>query len=162
MINMINNINYRNYSFIEFWSQIDDIIQLTTSTADVGLPDIVVDNIPDDVTIIRVNGMLNFRMLINSGLATNQINGATTVNIKQSSGAWGVDDVILINISDNMFSTPVGIANGILIEGSNNVNSTVNTNTTYNLRFDGNVFVDENSLRLADVLVGLKIYFIAK
>jgi len=84
------------------------------------------------------------------------------VNVKKSTGAWGVDDVALINIPDNVWSTSASTKEGgMLIEGNIDVASVVDENATYNLRFNGNIFVDANNLELIDVAAGLKVYFTA-
>lgn len=76
-------------------------------------------------------------------------------------GAWATDDVLLINIPDNILSTSASTKEGgITINGSNDAASEVDANATYNLRFNGNVFVDGNNLELIDVNAGLQVYFI--
>ena len=149
-------------SMMEFWSAIDDIITLTTATTNVNLPDITIADMPTNTTIVRVVGMIKMRALNNTNAATNAINGASVINIKKSTGAWATDDVLLINIADNIWSTAASTKEGgMLIEGTNDATSEVDGNATYNLRFNGNIFVDGNNLELIDVLVGLKVYFIA-
>ena len=149
-------------SMMEFWSAIDDIITLTTATANVDLPNITIADIPANTTIVRVVGMIKMRALNNTNQATNAINGASVINVKKSTGAWAIDDVLLINIADNIWSTTASTKEGgMLVEGYNDASTEVDENATYNLRFNGNIFVDGNNLELIDVMVGLKIYFIA-
>ncbi len=149
-------------SMMEFWSTVDDIITLTTATADVDLPNVVVANIPANSTILRVVGMFKCRAFNNTAQAINAINGAGVINVKKSTGAYGVDDVALIIIADNIWSTSASTKEGgMLIEGTNNASAEVDGNATYNLRFDGNIFVDAANLELIDAIVGLKVYFIA-
>jgi len=149
-----------NVSMMEFWSDIDDIITLTTATANVALPDIVIANIPANTTIIKANGMIKMRALNNTSQAANAINGASVINVKKAATAWGAS-VALINIVDNAWYTEASTKEGgMLVEGDNNVIAEVDANGIYNLRFNGNVFVDGNNLELIDVMVGLKIYFI--
>ena len=149
-------------SMMEFWSALDDIITLTTATTNVNLPDITIADIPANTTILRVVGMFKCRAFNNTSVAVNAINTAAVINIKKSTGAWAVDDVALINIADNIWSTAASTKEGgMLIEGTNDAASEVDANATYNLRFNGNVFVDGNNFELIDVLVGLKVYFIA-
>ncbi len=149
-------------SVMEFWSAIDDIITLTTATTNVDLPNIIIADIPTNTTITRVTGMFKCRAFNNTSVATNAINGASTINIKKSTGVWATDSILLINIADNVWNTSASTKEGgMLVEGNNNASTKVNTNATYNLRFNGNIFVDGNNLELIDVIVGLKIYFIA-
>ena len=152
----------RQVSMMEFWSDIVDIVTLTTSTTNVALPNIDVADIPTGATITRVVGMIQMRALNNTSTAANAINGASTINVKASTGTWGVDDVALINIPDNILSTAASTKEGGLpIEGNIDASMVVDGDGTYNLRFDGNIFVDGNNLELIDVAVGLRVYFTA-
>jgi hypothetical protein len=149
-------------SMMEFWGDVDNVITLTTATTNMDLPSVVVADIPAGATIIRVVGMVRMRALNNTNVATNAINGANTIKVKKSTGAWGVDDVDLINITDNIWSTAASTKEGgMLIEGDNDAASEVDANATYNIRFNGNIFVDGNNLELIDVVAGLKVYFTA-
>jgi hypothetical protein len=149
-------------SMMEFWSDLDDIINLTTATINIDLPNVVVANIPANTTILRVIGLIKVRAIEDTSGATNAINGANTIKVKKSTGAWGVDDVALIDIVDNIWSTSASTKEGgMIIEGDNNASGEVDGNATYNIRFNGNIFADGNNLNLIDVAVGLKVYFIA-
>ena len=151
-----------NVSMIEFWSDVDDIVTLTTATIDVDLPNVIIADVPTNTTIVRVVGMIKMRAMNNTNVATNAINGAALVKVKKSTGAWATDDVDLINIPDNIWSISASTKEGgMLIEGDNDTASEVDENATYNLRFNGNIFVDGNNLELIDLAVGLKVYFIS-
>ena len=161
-IDSLKQRSVTNVSMIEFWSDIDDIITLTTATADVDLPNVIVADIPANTTIIRTVGMIRIRAMNNTSVSTNAINGAGLIKVKKSTAAWATDDVNLINITDNIWSTSASTKEGgMLIEGDNDAASEVDENATYNLRFNGNIFVDGNNLELIDVAVGLKVYFIS-
>lgn len=147
-------------SYIDFWSDIDDLITLSTTTTNETLLDVVVADIPAADTVLRVIGMLNIRELEDSSTAANAVNGAFDLKVKKSTGAWGTDDVALINIINNTLLTPAsGTTTGNIIYGDEDVASEVDGNATYNFRFDGNCFVDGDSLLLRDVQVGLRVYF---
>ena len=146
----------RQVSMMEFWSDVDDIITLTTATTNVALPNIVVADIPSGATITRVVGMIRMRALNNTSAATNAINGAGVIKIKETAGTY----TNLITIPDNILSTAASTKEGgLLIEGNIDASTEVDGNATYNLRFDGNIFVDGDNLELIDVAVGLKVYF---
>ena len=150
----------RQVSMMEFWGIADDIITLTTATANVNLPSVIVADIPSGATIGRVVGLIRMRALNNTSAAVNAVNGASTINVKKSTGSWGVDDVALIDIPDNVWSAAASTKEGgMLIEGDNDAASEVDGNGTYNLRFVGSIFVDGDDLELIDVAVGLKVYF---
>lgn len=152
----------RQVSTMEFWGDVDDIITLTTATTNTNLPNVAVADIPAGATIIRVIGMIRMRAMNNTNAVANAINGANVIKVMKSGGSWGVDDVDLINIPDNIWSTAASTKEGgMLIEGDNDAASEVDANATYNIRFNGNIFVDGNNLELIDVDAGLKVYFTA-
>jgi len=160
----IDAIKSRAVSMMEFWSDNQPATTLTPAITNVALPSVIVAGLPSGVTILRVTGMINIRRFANTHANANAIDGAAVINIKKSTGAWGTDDVALINIPDNSWAVPGAGAvtmkeNGILTEGDNNASSEVDGNATYNLRFDGNVFVDEFVFGLVDTAVGLRVYF---
>ena len=152
-------IKSTNISMMEFNSEIDDIITLTTATANVALPDIVIADIPANTTIVRVIGSLSIHSITDTSGALNAINGAGMVQIQKSVGGVYTN---LITIPDNLWriqaSTEIG---GMIVRGTNDAASEVTANGTYNLKFNGNIFVDGNNLELSDVQVILKVYFIA-
>lgn len=148
-------------SFMDFWSSLDDMITLTNTSYDVSLQNVIVANVPANTTIVRVVGMLKMRAINNTSVATNAINGAVVIKVKKSTGTWGVDDVALISLPDNILSVSASTKEGgLLIDGNNNASTEVDGNATYNLRFDGNTFVDAANLKLIDVSAGLRVYFI--
>lgn len=159
-IDTLKQRSSNNVSMMEFWSDVDDIITLTTATTNVDLPNVTITNIPSNSTFIGVYGVIKFRAINNTNIAINAINGANVIKIKKSTGAWGVDDINLITIADNILNvSPSTKEGGIIIVGNNNVAGTIDTNSICNMRFDGNIFVDGNNLELIDVQVGLQIYF---
>lgn len=148
----------KHVSMMEFWSALDDIVTLTTATADVPLPNIVVADIPAGATITRVIGMIRMRALNNTSASVTAINGAGIIKIKEAAGSYAN----LITIPDNILSTAASTKEGgLLLEGNIDASAEVDANDTYNLRFDGSIVVDGNNLELIDVAVGLKVYFIA-
>lgn len=152
----------RQVPMMEFWGDVDDIITLTTATTNVDLPNVVVADIPAGATITRVIGMIRMRALNNTNATVNAINGANVIKVKKSTEAWADADADLINIPDNILSTAASTKEGgMSISGTHNTAAEVDGNATYNLRFNGNIFVDGNNLELIDVDAGLKVYFVA-
>jgi len=162
---LVDNLETRsvtNVSMMEFWGDVDDIITLTTGTTNMDLPNVVIADIPSNTTITRVVGIIRIRALNDTSGATNAINGAAIIKVKKNAGAWATDDVDLITIPNNIWSTAASTKEGgMTITGSFDAASEVDENATYNLRFNGNIFVDGNNLQLIDVNVGLQVYFIA-
>jgi len=143
-----------------FSSLVDDVINLTAAASDDDLPNVVLPNIAGKIKEVYVE--LKARMMENTNAGgTNGINGAALkVRIKKSTGAWGVDDVVAIDLTDNMWllaaSTREG---GDVVKGENDVASEVDSfNATYNLRFEDNQ-VDLDNLRLNDVQVFLVVTY---
>ncbi len=64
-----------------------------------------------------------------------------------------------IDLTDDMWTVAGSTReSGDILIGDNDVKSEVDGNGTYNLRFE-NALVDLASLRLNDVLVGLRFYY---
>lgn len=145
------------YTF-DFWSDIDDQVDLTDASADVNLPNIVVSNLPSTLVFMDARLILKVRSIENtSASGANGINGAQSIRIKKSTGAWGTDDIAAINLADNMWLIPASTKEaGDILIGDNDLKSEVDGNATYNVRFE-DADVDYNNLRLHDVQVGLRV-----
>lgn len=134
-----------------FYSVIDDVIDLTQASSDDDLPNVVLPNIIGTIKEVYVG--VKIRMIENTNANANAINGAALkVRIKKSTGAWGTDDVVAIDLTDNMWAVAASTREGgDVIVGENNVSSEVDSfNATYNIRFEDNI-VDQDNLRLNDV-----------
>jgi len=157
----INPANIRNY--MDFWSVSDPVIDLGPGeAADINLPDVVVSGVPADVTLIRVVAILKIRCIENTAAGGgNAISGAQAIRVKKAAGAWGVDDLVAINLPDNLWTVAASTREaGDVLVGDNDVKGEVDEDATYNLRFENQV-VDLDVLRLNDVLIGLRFYFTA-
>jgi hypothetical protein len=145
---------------MEFWSDLDASVSLSTSTTNVALPNVIVAGIPSGATIIRVIGMLHPRHTVDTSGGINGLAAAAVVNVKKSTGAWGTDDVALINFPANSWYTAASSrSDGRMFVGDNDAASEVDGNATYNLRFNGNAYAKGFILGLVDVAVGLRVYF---
>lgn len=144
---------------IEFWSDTVGVIDLPAVAADIDLPNVVVAGLPSG-TLVRVVVVLKVRALENTNSGgPNAINGAQAIRIKKSTGTWGVDDVVAIDLADNMWIVAASTReSGDVLVGDNDVKSEVDGDGTYNLRFE-DALVDYDNLRLNDVLVGLRFYY---
>lgn len=143
-----------------FWSESNVQIDLPAVAADTDLPDVTISTLPDDIVIVRVIGVLKIRAIENTNAGgTNAIKGAQTIRIKKSTGTWGLNDVALIDLTDNLWLVAASTReSGDVVWGDNDVSSVVDGNATYNIRFE-NALVDLASLRLNGVLVGLKVEY---
>lgn len=145
---------------MDFWSDGDDVIDLPAVAADTDLPNVVVSGLPSGVTLLRVVAILKVRAIENtSASGANAINGAQAIRVKKSTGTWGVDDIAAIDLPNNLWTVAASTReSGDVLIGDNDLKSEVDGDGTYNLRFE-NALVDYASLRLNDVLVGLRFYF---
>jgi len=145
-----------------FLSVIDDVIDLPAAAADTNLPDVVISGIPAGATLDKVLVFLIVRAIENTNAGgSNAIEGAQNIRIKKSTGAWGVDDIIAIALTDNMWSVAASTREfGDVIGGddAHDVKSEVDGNATYNLRFE-DANVDLDFLRLNDVQVLIKVWY---
>ena len=106
------------------------------------------------VALLKVRAIEN-----TSASGANAINGAQAIRVKKSTGTWGVDDVVAINLPDNLWTVAASTReSGDVLIGDNDVKSEVDGDATYNLRFE-DALVDYANLQLNDVLVGLRFYF---
>lgn len=150
----------RKVSCMTFWSDVDDSISLPAVAADTNLPDIVINGIPSGSTLVRVVVVLVIRAIENtSASGANAINGAQNIRVKKSTGAWGTDDVIALNLADNQWTVAASTREyGDVKIGDNDVKTEVDGDATYNLRFE-DALVDYANLQLNDVQVGLRVWF---
>jgi len=152
----------RHKEVMTFLSVIDDVIDLPAVAADTDLPDVVISGIPAGATLDKVLVFLIVRAIENTNAGgANAIQGAQNIRIKKSTGAWGVDDVIAIPLTDNMWTVAASTREfGDVIGGddAHDVKSEVDGNATYNLRFE-DADVDLNNLRLNDVQVLIKVWY---
>ena len=147
-------------TWLDFWSNHDDEIDLPAVAADTALPDVVASGLPAGISLVRVVAILKVRAIENtSASGANAINGAQTIRVKKSTGAWGTDDLAAIDLPDNLWTVAASTReSGDVLIGDNDVKAEVDGNATYNLRFE-DALVDYANLRLNDVMVGLRFYF---
>jgi len=152
----------RKISCLTYLSVIDDVIDLPAAAADTNLPDVVISGLPAGATLDKVLVFLVVRAIENTNAGgSNAIEGAQNIRIKKSTGAWGVDDIIAIALTDNMWSVAASTREfGDVIGGddAHDVKSEVDGNATYNLRFE-DANVDLDFLRLNDVQVLIKVWY---
>ena len=143
---------------VDFWSDLDDVIDLPAIAADTALPAVVVSGLPSGLTIDKVVVMLKTRTIENTNAGgPNAINGAQNIQVRKGAGVWAN----AINLPDNLWTVAASTREaGDVLIGDNDVKATVDGDGTYNLQFD-NALVDLASLRLNDVMVGLRFSFSA-
>ena len=145
-------------TMMAFWSDLDDVIDLPALAADTALPSVVVSGLPTGLTLERVDVILKVRAIENTNAGgPNAINGAQNIQVRKAAGAW----VNAINLPDNLWTVALSTReSGDVLIGDNDVKATVDGDGTYNFQFD-EALVDLASLRLNDVMVGLRFFFSA-
>jgi hypothetical protein len=145
-----------------FLSIINAQIQLPAASLDTNLPDVVISGLPAGFTLDKVLVFLIVRAIENKSVAgDNAIEGAQNIRIVKSTGAWGVDDIIAIPLTDNMWYVKASTREfGDVIGGddAHDVKSEVDGNGTYHLRFE-DANVDLDFLQLNDVQVMIKVWY---
>lgn len=151
-----------------FWSDVQPTVIIPAVAADLDFPDVVVADLPSGITIIRAVAILKYAQKEDTSGSANAINGVNKgIRVKKSTGAWGTDDVMAIDIPDNTMLTAASTKEGgDAIEGNNDISGEVDGNATYNFRSEqtnrGDAIVaDGANLILRDVQIGIKVYFTA-
>lgn len=141
---------------MDFWSDLDDVIDLPVGPTDTALPSVVVSGLPAGVTLDRVVAILKVRAIENTNAGgPNAIDGAQVIQVQKGAGAWAT----AINLADNQWTVAASTREaGDVLIGDNDIKATVDGDATYNFQFDA-AAVDLASLRLNDVIVGLRFYF---
>ncbi len=144
---------------VDFWSTVDDMIDLPAGAADVSLPDVMVGDLPTGTVVARVVAIVKVRAIDNTNAGGfNAINGAQSIRIKKSTGSWGIHDIAAIGLPDNLWRVAASTREmGDLLIGSIDLKSVASGLGTYNFRFE-DARADLDYLRLNDVMVGLRFY----
>ncbi len=141
-----------------FVSVMQEEVQLGAAAADVNMPNIILPNITG--TIVRVYLHFKYRMVENTYDGVNALQGAQSIRIKKSTGAWGVDDIAAITFVDNNITLAAltregGDVHGGMIDLSGEVDV---FNATYNIRWeDGDV--DQDFINFNDVEMFLRVVY---
>ena len=130
-----------------FFSATDDIITCNTDSSDLTLPSVVLPNITG--TITHVYAGIKFRMIENTNAATNGLNGAQDIQVKESAAGAYVD---AINLVDNQWLLAATTREGgdAAIGNIDIVAQVAAFNKTYDFIIDNND-VDQANLNLCDV-----------
>jgi len=153
----------RHLTPLDFWGDPSALVTITGSSSDVNLPDVIVPALPTGATIWKVQLRGYVSMIRDSSASDNAINGVAAIRIKKSTGAWGTDDIVALDIPDDFFAVDVSTSadrGGVPLIGNlnnDNLSGEVDAAATYNLRFE-DIAADGNNLLLLDVQVGLRVW----
>jgi hypothetical protein len=151
---------------MDFWSDVTAKISIDGTAADLDFPSVVVSGLPASITLVRVVAMLKYSHRKDTSAADNYIDVASkTIRVKKSTGSWGTDDVVAIDMPiDSLYTTKSTKEGGDLIIGDNDVKSEVDGDATYNFRTVQTTRADAISaladhLELYDVQMGVRVEF---
>lgn len=134
---------------------------LAEVASDVALPNVVVANFPAGETVHAAYMVFTPRMIDNTQVvvATNHIDGNQYIKVKDSAGAWGVNDINAMLLTDGLFDMRKNtIEPGAPFVGEIDISSVVDGNGTYNFRFEDGKAVSD-FLEFNDVKVGIILYY---
>lgn len=142
---------------MDFWSEIDDLVTITSTAATQALPSVTVADIPSGAVIVRVVAMLKYRAAEDTSGSDNSLVLAGTEHIQvDKSGGTYIDAIKLIASSIQVAaSTRDG---GDVWIGDIDVSSEVDGNDTYEFQWEG-ADATGNNLLIRDLQVGLRVYF---
>jgi hypothetical protein len=150
----------------DWWSDVNAKITIAAAADDLDFPDVVISGLPSGATIVRVVAMLKYSHRQDDSGADNYIDEASkAIRVKKSTGSWGTDDVVAIDIPQNsLYTTASAKEGGDLIVGDNDVKSEVDGDATYNFRSEETERGDAISaladyLYLYDVQMGIRVEF---
>lgn len=139
---------------VDFWSQFDETITITSTAQDITLPSVTVSGLPTGAVVERAIALARFRMVSNTDCCDNEINSPGTSLAARVDGA--VDAIIL---TDGMLFTPgSGHSDGVEWVGDQDIKAEVDGDGTYSFSFD-DAEVLADSLLVRDIQVGLRIWY---
>lgn len=141
---------------LDFWSLPQEEVAVTNVAGDKSLPDVVVAGLPAGATIVRAITIFKFRMVQNTNVAANKLDGAQEIQVRDDSPSAWID---AINFVDDMFSLEAEAREGgDAIIGAIDVSATVDGNDTYNFQWD-EALADLANINFNDIQVGIRIWF---
>jgi hypothetical protein len=141
---------------LDFWSAPQEEVAVINVAGDKSLPDVTVAGLPAGATIVRAIAMFKFRMVENTNVAANKLNGAQEVQVRDDSPSAWID---AINFVDDQFSIAATTREGgDVIIGAIDVSGTVDGDDTYNFQWDEAV-ADADGINFNDIQVGIRIWF---
>lgn len=140
---------------MDFWSDVDDVVQSNGFPTDTALPDVVVSGLPSGAAIHRVVAILKVRALENTNAGSaNALSGAQNIQVRKAGGSW----VPAINLVDNQWTIAASTREaGDVQIGDIDLKATVDGDGTYNFQIAA-FNADVSVLRLNEVMMGLRFY----
>jgi hypothetical protein len=141
---------------MDFWSASQEEVAITAVAGDKSLPSVVVAGLPTGSTVVRATPMFKYRVIENTNVAANKLNGAQVIQVNDSAATGWVDG---INFVDDEFGIAAStIQGGDVFIGDEDISARVDGNDTYSFQWDGAI-ADVANLQFNDVQCGLRIWY---
>lgn len=142
---------------MDFWSEIDDLISLDSTSGDETLPPVTVAGIPSGATILRVLAGISIGEFEDTSTSENKVVLAGTEHIQvDKSGGTFIDAIKLLA---GQWLTPAsGRRGGAVQIGNLDIKAEVDGDDTYEFQIEG-ADVTGDSLLLRGVQTFLIVYF---
>ncbi|KKN75608.1 hypothetical protein LCGC14_0378460 [marine sediment metagenome] len=143
---------------MDFWSEIDNLVTVTSTAANQALPAITVSDIPVGASVKIVKMMLKFREIEDTSNAENSLvlAGSEHIQIDKTGGTY-IDAIKLV--AGMALTAAKAIVPGDVWVGDINISSEVDGNDTYETRWEG-ADCTANNLLFRDVQVGVRVWFV--
>ena len=148
------------------WSNIQPLLIIPAVAANLDFPTIHIPTgtIPSGATKTSVRLLVKWRKQVDSSGTANATVGATTIRAMKSTGTWGVDDLVAIDIPNNSLATDGSATEGgDIVIGDNDIKAEIDEdNVDYKIRsaIADAMIVDAASLTLVDVQCAFVIRFV--
>ncbi len=141
------------FVYRDFWSALQEEIQIPAVAADVAMPNIVVAGIITGVTIVRASLVFTWRGIENTNAAANKLSGAQYIQCRLDGGVWAN----AITLADDLFGLAASTREGgDALIGDIDLSSIIVGNGTYNIKWK-DALADLANINLNDVQVGLRM-----
>lgn len=142
---------------LDFWSELDDLVTITTTPVNIVLPSVTVVDVPNGALILRVIAMMKYRAAEDTSGVVNSLVLAGTEHIQvDKSGGTFVDAIKLIASTIQLAASSRD--GGDVWVGDIDVKAEVDVNDTYEFQWEGADAVG-NNLLIRDLQTGLRVYF---
>ena len=147
---------------MDFWSNPQEEISIPAVAGTLALPSVTVGDLPAGATVVRAIAMVKFRVIENTNVAANKLNGATVAATSQviqvrsdAPGVWRD----AINFVDDQFGVAASTREGgDALVGSIDIAIEVTANDIYEFRYLL-ALADVAALNLNDCSCGLRVWF---
>jgi hypothetical protein len=147
----------RETHFLDFWSDIDDLVTLTSSGTDTALPAVTVAGIPSGAVVTKVIAMMKFGGTEDTSTAENKlvVDAAEHIQVDKTGGTY-IDAIALIN--NALLTGASGTRGGDVWIGALDISAEVDGDDTYEFQWE-DADVTGDSLLVRDLQTGLRVYF---